>query len=129
MRTEYDKDRGILILSLTREESTTLKEKPEEEYDSVHQGSKKQFNGCYYSLLRGLCKNLGNSYIYLGHSNITNEFNDAEELEKGLGKIILPKEKSSDIKINLSSKGIEYFDKNWPEGIIYNQTNKLFITS
>ena len=68
------------------------------------------------------------AYIFLGYSHNKNEvFENADKLEDRLGEISISSLDSYPWKINLSKKGVKYYQEGWSHGMRYNGTNKLFI--
>jgi hypothetical protein len=79
--------------------------------------------------LRGVVPEL-DAYLFLAHS-----FDDghllanAEEIGNNLGRILIP---SADLPkspwlINLSDKGVKFLENEWPYGVRYDGSHKLFI--
>ena len=125
MEIKYDQSHN-LTLFLSREEDKMLidLQRPTRYFEDIHilpdeiePGTIEieiPFKGVSYKL---------KTHIYLGYSHDKEKiFKDANRLKR-LGKISI----SSPWEINLSKRGIQYYKEGWPQGIMYNKTNKLFI--
>ena len=128
MEVRYDESQDI-TLRLKREEERIILNGPTNHFFDIHMSSKQigPKTNNYYMLLRGLCNEL-QAFFFLGYSkDIGKIFRAADILDKGLGKIIIPKQIGDSWKINLSLGGIEHYKGGWPFGIRYPGGSKLFI--